>query len=301
MHTAIFTQFIAYLLTEKRVTANTLSAYKTDIGQFLDFINNKNIELPAATLETLKDFLAQLKSLNMTARTMGRKISALKTFFEYLSEHKQLENRARDLIFPKIERRLPVYLSESEVHELFGTAERDQSSQKLRNKVMLYLLYVTGARISELVSLTRSQVQFDTGFIMLHGKGGKDRMVPIPAPMVTIIKDYIEVTTQTIIKRNPQAQDYLFPTVYAGTVKPITRQAFWGILKRLWSQTPGNNRSISPHTLRHSLATHMLKNGANLRSLQMLLGHEQLSTVQVYTHVEKSFVRGVYDKKHPRS
>ena len=164
---------------------------------------------------------------------------------------------------------------------------------------MLYLLYVTGLRITELVSLIISNIHFDTGILEVHGKGGKGRVIPLPTPTLDMIRAYLESVHKKFIEAHGQT-DYLFPTLYASAIKPITRQSFWQVLKDLCKKTT-IQKAISPHTLRHSLATHLLKNGAHLRSLQMLLGHENISTVQIYTHVEVSYLRHVYDKKHPRS
>jgi integrase/recombinase XerD len=167
---------------------------------------------------------------------------------------------------------------------------------------MLYLLYVTGMRISELTNLTVSDIQFDTGFISVRGKGGKGRLVPIPEAIVLDIKSYLnEIHPKLLGKKSEfRSSDYLFPVLYAGKLKHITRQAFWAILKKM-AILACVKKSLSPHKLRHSLATHLLRKGANLRSLQLLLGHENLSTVQIYTHIDTSYLRQVYDKYHPRS
>lgn len=235
----------------------------------------------------------------MSARSMSRKISSLKSFFKYLSEHANYKDIAESVTFPKLEKQLPNYLPENEVEKLLHVADRDITHNGIRNKVMLYLLYVTGMRISELVSVTIGEVRFDTGFISVSGKGGRGRMVPLPQPMIKLLRLYLESIHKDFTQKKKKT-NYLFPTYYAGKVKPITRQAFWIILKKIWART-GIKRTISPHKLRHSFATHMLKHGANLRSLQLLLGHENLSTVQIYTHLETSYLRQVYDKKHPRS
>ena len=184
------------------------------------------------------------------------------------------------------------------MEQLLKAAEADSSSHAHRNKVMLYLLYVTGLRITELTTLTLSAIQWDTGFLHIAGKGGKQRMIPLPLPMKELLQGYVQKLQHQMTAENKS--DYLFPVRYACTIRPITRQAFWNILKKIWKKT-GNAKSISPHQLRHSLATHLLKRGADLRSLQLLLGHENVSTVQIYTHVETSHLRMVYNKKHPRS
>jgi integrase/recombinase XerD len=166
----------------------------------------------------------------------------------------------------------------------------------------MYLLYVSGMRISELVHMRVSDIQFDTGFLKITGKGEKERLIPVPEAMRQMLREYLETAHRDFMtkKGGTVHNDYLFPTWYAGTIKPITRQACWMILNSLWLKT-GIQKTISPHQLRHSLATHMLKNGVDLRSLQQILGHENIGTVEIYTHVEVSHIREVYDKKHPRS
>ena len=295
------TKFEAYLLTERLVSQNTFSAYKLDVAQLVSFLDKKKIAIKTATLKQVKDFLAHLTiKLEIKPRSLTRKISTLKIFFTYLHDHFGYPNLGEDLIFPKVEQKLPQYLSEIEIQKLLDIADNDDSGQGGRNRTMLYLLYVSGMRVSELTNLNLHQLHFDTGFIRVLGKGGKTRMVPIPQPVMTLLKEYINNEHRAFTKNGSRKTDYLFPIFYGGRIKPITRQAFWTILKSLWKKT-GIKRSISPHKLRHSLATHMLKNGVNLRSLQMILGHENLSTVQIYTHVETSYMRKIYDKKHPRS
>src|SRR5579859_343814 len=299
---ALVTKFEAYLLTEKRVAYNTFSAYKRDIAQYIDYLEKQKIDLQQATIETIKKFLQHLYDQNMTARSMARKISSLKTFYSYLHDHHQFVHHAQELTIPKIEKRLPQYLSEEQIEQLLGTTEHDKSNTGIRNKVMVYLLYVSGMRISELVTIKKSAVHFDTGFLAVDGKGGKGRMVPLPEHMMVLLKDYIENIHPRLITRdgNKYETEYLFPIFYGQKAKHITRQAFWVILKK-FAESINLKDLVSPHKLRHSLATHLLRKGADLRSLQLLLGHEQLSTIQIYTHLETDHLRDVYDKKHPRS
>ena len=285
------TKFEAYLLTEKRVSVNTFSAYKCDITQFMYFLSKKNITIEQIKKNDLKKFLFYLYDRKLSARSVARKISSLKIFFAYIHQRFGWKNIAEELYMPKIEKKLPQYLTENEIKLLLTAAEHDQTVIGIRNKVMLYLLYVSGMRISELVTLTIADMHFDTGFIAVCGKGGRQRMIPIPQIVLTMIKNYMGTLKNT---------DYLFPVKYGKKIKPISRQAFWVILKKL-SKRAGIDQSIFPHQLRHSLATHLLKKGADLRSLQLLLGHESIATVQIYTHVEISHLREVYDKKHPRS
>lgn len=297
------TRFETYLLTEKRVSHNTFGAYKRDLEQFIAFTNRKKVTVKDLDSVHLKAFLHHLKKLRMSSRSMARKISTLKSFFTYLHHYAGWKNNlSNELITPKIEKRLPHFFTELEIEQLFKIAETDKTLAGKRNRVMLYLLYVSGMRISELCNLRMSDVHFDTGFIHVSGKGGKSRMVPLPQMMLDMLHDYSNTIYKEVNKKSKTRSDgeYLFPIYYAGIIKPITRQSFWIILKKMWAKS-GSDKSISPHKLRHSLATHMLKSGADLRSLQVLLGHENLATVQIYTHVETSYLRKVYNKKHPRS
>jgi integrase/recombinase XerD len=291
---SIITKFEAYLLTERCVAHNTFSAYKQDLAQFVAFLAEHKLTIEQATVDDVKRYLSYLKTNAIGARSMARKMSALKLFFSYAHEYAGFVDITHDIQAPKLEKKLPSFLSEQEIAHLLQVADADTSEHGVRNKVMLYLLYVSGMRISELTSLRLSDIHSNTGFITIRGKGGKERMVPVPQDMMDLLHVYMQTA------RNNESSDFLFPVRYGGTIKAISRQACWHVLNGLWKQT-GIARTISPHMLRHSLATHMLKNGADLRSLQLLLGHENISTVQIYTHVETTHLRTVYDIKHPRS
>ena len=300
--TDFLTKFETYLLTEKRVSSNTLSAYKQDLDQFFSYLEKKEVPFSDVSAEILKQFVYFLKDTALSARSMARKISTLKSFFSYLNRTFQMPNYARELIFPSLEKRLPSAITEQEIESLLAVADNDTTPLGERNKIMLYLLYVSGMRISEMTELRITDIHFDTGYITLNGKGSKERMIPLPQSMLAALKNYSMTTHRTLLMRKKKAltTDYLFPVVYGGVIKPISRQSLWIILNNLWKKT-GIKRSISPHVLRHSLATHLLKRGADLRSLQLLLGHETISTVQVYTHLETGYLRTIYNKKHPRS
>lgn len=294
------TKFEAYLLTEKRVAINTLSSYKRDLEQFIAFVKKESLSLDMLTGEDLKKFVHYLFGLKLSARSIARKISTLKAFFSYLHTHFNIKNSAKELCFPKTEKKLPAYLSEEEVKRILTQAEQDTSVLGARNTIMLYLLYVSGMRVSELIKLCVADFHFDTGFVSVTGKGGKQRMIPLPVAIISLLQSYIQSLQNSIKETNSKNSFYVFPIVYSKTIKPISRQSCWMILKKLCINA-GIKRPVSPHQLRHSFATHMLGNGADLRSLQMLLGHETISTVQIYTHVETSQLRKIYDKKHPRS
>lgn len=294
-------QFEMYLLSERRVSKNTFAAYIRDVKQLLTFLVNEKSNIKKCDKTKLKKFLRKLKNDGVSAKSMARKISSIKLFFSFLNERFDIPNKASTLVFPKLEKKLPVYLTESELRLLFDVANKDNSYRGVRNKVMLSLLYASGMRVSELVSTKVNQISFETGFVKILGKGNKEREVPLPQNVLDLLKFYLENVYDKLLPKNVNSdREYLFPVSYNKKVKPISRQLFWGILKKNIIKS-GIKKNISPHSLRHSLATHLLKKGANIRLLQVLLGHEQLTTVQVYTHLEDSQVRKVYDKKHPRA
>jgi len=295
----IQTKFEAYLLTEKRVANNTFFSYQLDLNQFVSFLEKSNIVLQDITSDQLKTFVHHLYGLKLSARSIARKISTLKTFFGYMSRVFDTKNIAKELHIPKIEKRLPTYLTQEEVSIVLTHSEKDRTSLGVRNSIMLYLLYSSGMRVSELINIKISDIHFDTRFIAIEGKGGKQRMIPMPQSVLLLLHEYIQKHAHSGL---PASVDpvYLFPILYGKKIKPISRQSCWGILKKLCEQA-GIKRAISPHQLRHSFATHMLEKGVDLRSLQVLLGHEEITTVEVYTHVETSQLRKIYDKKHPRS
>lgn len=298
-----FASFQTYLLTEKRVLQNTFLAYKRDLEQFNLFLKQKRVDVDRCKKDHLKGFLKSLKDQGLSAKSLSRKISSLKLYFGFLNSRYDLGNLATALVFPKIEQTLPNYLSEVDIQKLLACANKDHSIKGQRNKVMLYLLYATGVRVSELVNLTFDQIKFDTGFVQLIGKGNKERAIPLPKNILEMLHNYIEHIYPKLIpdkiELDPK-QNFVFVTLHKQRIKPITRQLFWLALKKILSKANILKR-ISPHSLRHSLATHLLKNGADIRSLQMILGHENLSTVQIYTHLENKEVRKIYDEKHPRA
>jgi len=298
-------QFHAFLLTERRVAHNTFLAYKRDLEQFESFLSGAKIGFSTIQKKHLSSFIKFLKDQGMNAKSLSRKISSLKLFFRYLNEVHHVPNLAKNLAFPKTDRDLPSYLTQQEIEKLLSAANKDVSDKGIRNKVMLYLLYATGMRVSELVTMTVDQVQFDTGFARIVGKGNKERMVPLPRNILELLRYYLDhIYPKLLPEEHLHAQQhkkqYLFAALYNHQVKPLSRQTVWLSLRKILQQA-AIFKEISPHSLRHSLATHLLQQGADLRSLQMLLGHQNLSTVQIYTHLGNAQIRKIYDKKHPRA
>jgi integrase/recombinase XerD len=296
--------FQGYLLTEKRLSRNSVNAYMTDVRQLAAYLLEQHkSNLAQATGEELKQYVRLLHNTKQQPRTIARKISAFKVLYVFLAERYGATNSAAVLIMPKIDKSLPVYLTHDEIKTLIEAAMKDDSVKGKRNLMMLQLLYATGLRITELIMLRSESVHFDTGFLNVIGKGGRQREIPVPLSIAQQLHTYWrEIVPQLLLESaaNGAAKHLLFPSVRNGEVTAITRQAFWGVLKKLLVKS-GITKNVSPHTLRHSLATHLLQAGADIRSLQLWLGHEQMSTVEIYTHLDKSMVRKSYDKKHPRA
>jgi integrase/recombinase XerD len=297
--------FEAHLITERRLTYNTIIAYKKDIEQFVQYLKTTSKTVQNTTIADLHGFLQAIYDQRCKARTIARKVASLKTFFSFLAEKYGFTNVAGTLATPKCEATLPRYLSEAEIQKLIEVASAEKGPYALRNRLILLFLYSTGMRISELLGLRTVDVRLDSRTVLVNGKGNKQRIVPIPEELIPILTDYVTALARayeeaTIIMRSTRTPDYLFPSHYGASKKPLSRQAFWQILRKLCARA-GINRDVSPHQLRHSLATHLLQRGADLRSLQLLLGHETLSTIHVYTHLDTSNLRDIYNKKHLRS
>lgn len=276
----------------------------TDTSQMRDALEKKYaISLVQVTGTQLKMYVRSLHNAKAQPRTIARKISAFKVLYTFLAERYKCENAAEVLIIPKIEKSLPTYLTHDEIQALIQSAMQDESLKGRRNLIMLQLLYATGLRITEMVTLRLENIHFDTGFVSVTGKGGRQRDIPVPLAIGEALHYYVRTILPPMLVDTGivvGAKTLLFPTVRNGKMAAITRQAFWGILKKMLKGS-GIAKNVSPHTLRHSLATHLLQAGADIRSLQLWLGHEQMSTVEIYTHLDKHMVRKTYDKKHPRA
>lgn len=308
----LLSKFYDYLLTEKCVAQNTLLAYQRDIAQFEQFLEQQTSvrSFDQITSLEVKDFLKYIRlGLGVSPKSSSRKLSALKTLASYLSKYHDLPLFTMGVSFPKLPKQLPKHITQDQVKTLLEVAASDLSLLGQRNKIMICLLYACGVRVSELVSLKISQVHLAEHCIKVLGKGGRERIIPLPDEMTVMLQNYLNVTHTYLLSSDTSTKkrsagfrstDFLFPVLYAGKVSHITRQAFWRILKEIAARS-GLMHSISPHVLRHSLATHLLKRGANLRVLQTLLGHEKINTVQVYTHLDIGHLRGLYDKYHPRA
>ncbi len=300
----LFLKFQDYLISEKCVANNTLEAYRRDITQFLDFLakNYKINELDQITSTHVKEFSRYMRQeMKLGPKSASRKLSALKTFANYLSRYHDLVSFTNGIVFPQLPKQLPRYLTQEQMQSLFEAADLDSSLTGQRNKIMLSLLYVCGMRVSELVGLKTTNLNFEEKYLQVFGKGGKERIIPLPPELIILLQVYLSKIHSYLIGPVGKRQtEFLFPVLYAGKVDHISRQSFWAIVKEV-AKKSGLMHRVSPHVLRHSLATHLLKRGANLRHLQTLLGHEKINTVQIYTHLELSHLRELYDKFHPRA
>ncbi len=302
--------FIAYIAIEKRLSRNSVSAYESDLRNFELFLKKKKTTLVRCDKNHLRQYLKLLHDRGLQSGSISRKVSTLKNFYGFLQKNFGITDLGKALIFPKLTKRLPRYLTEDEVRKLLHASHANFSPKGVRNSTMLLLLYASGMRISELLHLKGDQIIFTSGFIQIFGKGNKERIVPVPASVLEQLRYYLDhILPLVCFKKGAEASlgytptaatKYVFVTRYGGKITPLSRQSYWSYIKKLL-QTSGIQKNVSPHTLRHSLASHLLKNGADLRSLQMLLGHEHLSTVQIYTHLHDDEQRLEYDKHHPRS
>lgn len=300
----LFDKFIFHLMAERYLSEHTVQAYKRDINQFIDFLENKTDIMSFQDLKPqhIKDFLKYLKrSVRTSPKSASRKLSALKALSSYLFRNHRVPLFTKGIAFPKLPKQLPKHLSQEQVHAILKVAADDSSATGQRNKVMIAILYTCGLRVSELLSLQIHHINFEEKYLHVFGKGSKERIVPIPPEIIPLLQYYLEQVHPALLQDSDEMMtDHLFAHVYNGKIGPLTRQTLFNIVRSL-ARKAGLVHSISPHVLRHSLATHLLKSGANLRILQMLLGHEKLTTVQVYTHLDVSHLQKLYNTFHPRS
>jgi len=285
--------FIDALWVENGLSQNTLSAYASDLRIF-----NKSLakdSLVHVSNSDISFFLDQRYQQGISARSSARILSSLRRFYSYLLREKHINTDPTALIdTPRIGRPLPSSLSEHDV-ELLLNAPEPTSLLGARDKAMLEMLYASGLRVTELVSLTTSQVNLRMGVLRITGKGNKERLTPIGEQAMDSLEEYMQYSRKALLSERPC--NAVFVTNRAAG---MTRQAFWHIIKR-YAKKAGINKELSPHTLRHAFATHLLNHGADLRVVQLLLGHSDLSTTQIYTHIAKERLKEMHAKYHPRS
>ena len=279
---------------EKGLSKNTISSYSLDLKHLELWLLNRGKNLISCSESDLNSYLAVKFDNGISASSINRSLSSIKGLYNWLMYSGLIELNPTDLIeSPKIGRKLPVNLSEDDIDQLLSAPDCSTAKGK-RDKTILELLYATGLRISELTNLELSQIDLKRGIIKILGKGGKERIVPIGQTALDWIKDYLDNVRKDFIDKDNNL--YLFLNEKG---KKISRKSCWSFINS-YSKSVLNNKVISPHSLRHAFATHLLNNGADLRSVQMLLGHSSLSTTQIYTHVAKERLIKFHNKFHPR-
>jgi integrase/recombinase XerD len=289
-------QFLDALWLEKNLAENTLSAYRRDLKMVVEWLDRHDLTLLTVQTGDLQSLFAERLEGGYKATSSARMLSAIRRLFQYLYREKaRQDDPSAMLSSPKLPQRLPKDLSEAQVDRLLQAPCLDQPIE-LRDKAMLELLYATGLRVSELVGLSMSDISLRQGVVRVIGKGNKERLVPLGEEAVYWLENYLEHGRPWLL--NGQSIDVLFPSQRA---QQMTRQTFWHRIKH-YAQIAGiDSAKLSPHVLRHAFATHLLNHGADLRVVQMLLGHSDLSTTQIYTHVATERLRQLHQQHHPRA
>lgn len=294
--TDVIEQFLDALWIERNLAQNTLASYRLDLQALTAWLQHHDRSLLTADAADLQSFLAERVEGGYKASSSARLLSAMRRLFQYLYREKQREDDPSALLAaPKLPQRLPKDLSEAQVDRLLQAPATEEPIE-LRDKAMLELLYATGLRVTELVSLSLSDVSLRQGVVRVIGKGNKERLVPLGEEAVYWIEQFIEYGRPWLM--NGQTSDVLFPSNRA---QQMTRQTFWHRIKYYATLAGIDSEKLSPHVLRHAFATHLLNHGADLRVVQMLLGHSDLSTTQIYTHVATERLRQLHEKHHPRA
>jgi integrase/recombinase XerD len=288
--------FIGYLRAERGLAANTVDAYARDLEDYFRHLSDQGVhQVSEVQREHVLAHLSALTSRGMSGRSRARHLSAMRSFHRFVCAEKLASaDPTEDIDSPRTVKKLPVYLTLSEVEALLAAPDA-RKPQGCRDRAMLELLYATGLRVTELVRLAVNQVNLQAGYLIARGKGGKERLVPVGAPAIAKVRHYLAAARSLLLHgRESRA---LFVTERG---RPFTRQGFWKLLRR-YALKAGIRAALSPHKLRHSFATHLIERGADLRAIQEMLGHADLSTTQIYTHVDRARLRAVYEKSHPRS
>ncbi|MEM7225399.1 MAG: site-specific tyrosine recombinase XerD [Pseudomonadota bacterium] len=288
-------QFLEMLAAERGASLNTLEAYRRDLDQVAAFLNGRGRALADAGTEDLRAYLAQLGKAGMAPRTAARRLSALRQFYRFLfREGLRADDPAQAIESPRRGRPLPKILNEDEVERLLSAAAKSEGPSGLRLAALVELLYATGLRVSELVGLPHGAVARDPQVLVVRGKGGRERMVPLSEAARDALKAYLEVRGQFA---GPEGSKWLFPS--RAKAGHLTRHRFGQLLKALAIDSGLDPAKVSPHVLRHAFASHLLDHGADLRSVQKMLGHADISTTQIYTHVLSERLRALVQEHHP--
>lgn len=292
---AVIDAYEAYLILERGLSDNTREAYVRDVGKLVRYLETETVTLREVTTDTLRAFAADLFDLGISPRTQARIVSGIKSFFRFMKLEGYLDSNPSLLLeSPALRRHLPEVLRVDEIDAMIGAIDMEKAEGQ-RNRAIMETLYGCGLRVSELINLEISKLYFDEQFIMVHGKGDKERIVPISPQAIREIKDYLSDRALLPVKRGEENILFLNRRGHR-----LTRVMIFYIIKQL-AEAAGIRKEVSPHTLRHSFATHLLEGGANLRAIQQMLGHEDISTTEIYLHIDRSMLRAEILAHHPRN
>ncbi|MBR1802892.1 MAG: site-specific tyrosine recombinase XerD [Clostridia bacterium] len=286
--------FLEFLQDEKKVSDNTLQSYKRDILQLKDYVEENRMNYAKINQEDVKDYLKHLQEIGKKPSTISRNLASIRSFYQFLIRNKKVKHDPTENIqSPKVEKRVPSVLTSQEV-ELLLEQPKDVDLKGTRDKAMLEFAYATGMRVTEIISLNIDNVNLEEGFVICTN-GSKQRNIPLGSMSLKALKEYIEQARPVLIRN--EKEKALFVNVNG---QRLTRQGFWKIVK-FYKEQAHINKDITPHVLRHSFATHLLQNGADLKAIQTMLGHSDISSTQVYMQFQDSGLKDVYQKAHPRA
>ncbi len=288
-------EFLNYLSVERGLSKNTITSYKADLVSFLNYFESKGLNnIENINRDNIINYLLHLKDNGLSGNSVSRALVAIKMFYKFLAEERLIKDNVAEILeSPKLIRPLPNVLNLTEVEKLLAAPDI-RNWIGVRDKAVLELIYATGMRVSEIVDLSTSTLNLDIGFIKCRGKGDKERMVPIGSQARNSISRYLEKVRPSLLKQRSDSHLFL-----SRLGKRISRQSFWKMIKK-YAEKARIKKRITPHTLRHSFATHLLERGADLRVVQELLGHSDIATTQIYTHINKERLKSIHKQFHPR-
>ena len=291
----IIDEYLNFLTVEKGVSRNTLDAYSRDLSRYMSFIHSSGIKAMAdVTPDDVISYLAQIKKDGLNARSANRALAAIRGFYKFLIREKKIDtNPVAKIEQSKVWSRLPDTLNKEEMNLLLG-APGLKTPHAIRDTAMMELMYATGIRVSEIITLTMNSINWQVGYLVVMGKGSKERIVPIGRSAYNCLHEYVNYARPGFVKEH--ATNTLFLNKSG---RGLTRQGFWKILKK-YAMKAGMQKKVHPHIFRHSFASHLLEGGADLRSVQTMLGHADISTTQIYTHITRERLKHIHKKYHPR-
>ncbi|MCX5666255.1 MAG: site-specific tyrosine recombinase XerD [Candidatus Omnitrophica bacterium] len=292
---ALLEEFLNYLSVERGLSKNTISSYSSDLFSFINYLESKGVmDMEKIKRDDITKYLMHLKDKGLSGNSVSRALVAIKMFYKFLAQERFIKDDVAGILeSPKLIRPLPNVLNVAEVTKLLQAPDT-KSWMGIRDRAALELMYATGMRVSEMVELGTGTLNLDVGFIKCKGKGDKERMVPIGSEARKAISRYMEKVRPSLLKS--RTDSHLFLTRLG---KKVSRQSFWKMMKK-YAKTAKIRKEIAPHTLRHSFATHLLERGADLRVVQEMLGHSDIATTQIYTHIDKGRLKSIHKQFHPR-